>query len=99
MLQPHQILTIQPKESQYQTIQNVGYLISVRLKTSPNSSKQQLEEVSMRSDISQVEKLKQEDELTVLIEQNFGIFEKLRGKKRTLVNSVVHKLLKKINLG
>ena len=80
-----------------QDIQNVGYLIAVRLRSSPNASKQ-LDQLSIRTDDSQVDNGKREDELNSFIQQNFGIFEKLRGKKRTLVNSVIQKLMKKINV-
>jgi ABC-type multidrug transport system ATPase subunit len=76
MLQPHQVLTIQSKQSQYQGVNNVGHLISLRLKPYPIASDQEVENM-------------EEDELGSFIERNFGIFERLRGKKRTLINSAI----------
>lgn len=93
MLQPHQVMTIQSKNSNYSAMTTVGYLIALRLKPSV-IAKDNLEGSAI-NEKAEMELLNQEDSLATFIEQNFSIFERLRGKKRSLINQTVQKLMKK----
>ena len=93
MLHAHQVLTIQNKPAQYQAAPPSGFLLAVRVKVTEQIPAEGEDEAvnqlqSPRDDVVNP------DELGQFISENYSIFEKLRGKKRSLVNTSIQRLMK-----
>lgn len=107
LLQPHSVLTIATSTNQYTEPDQNGYLLALRLKPSvPLQSNEDDQgqnqgllsaRGSKHGSVSDFASL-QGDDLHSFITCNFQIFEKLRGKKRSLINSAITKLMRKAKM-
>lgn len=106
LLQPHHVLAMTSRHQAQITQSTQGYLLALRLKPSFTKSTQPGMESMMaenngqiNQDNSALDNLShdggEDDELTKFINENFVLFEKLKGKKRNLITSAVNTVMRR----